>query len=149
MVTKHFFDNLVLIVRWQCHFFDFSFSMRSSISRNALIFESCTSFMIISRAISDPSRNFDVNSSAYWIQTQFAHPDIQQLVGGDGIYSNKRFIKNKQYFIEILKKTVFIYLSICRRWVCFRFIVVCPIRWMIVRKSNTLHANWSVVNCIL
>lgn len=33
-----------------------------------------------------PSRNFVANSSAYWIQTQLAQPDIQQLVGGSGIW---------------------------------------------------------------
>lgn len=64
----------------------FVFINRNSISKNVLIFESCTSFIIISLARSVPFRSFDVSSSAYWIQTQFAQPDIQQLFGGVGIY---------------------------------------------------------------
>lgn len=46
--------------------------------------------MIISRTASDPSRSFDDTSSAYCIQTQFAHPLIQQLVGGGGIFRKKK-----------------------------------------------------------
>lgn len=64
----------------------FDFNILSSISKNDRIFESCTSFIIISLVTSDPFLNFDVTSSAYCIQTQFAQPDIQQLVGGGGIY---------------------------------------------------------------
>lgn len=64
----------------------FDFNIRSSISKNDRIFASCMSFIIISLTTSDPSANFDDNSSAYCIQTQFAQPDIQQLVGGIGIY---------------------------------------------------------------
>lgn len=36
--------------------------------------------------MSDPPRSCDDISSAYLIHTQFAHPDMQQFVGGDGIW---------------------------------------------------------------
>lgn len=64
----------------------FAFNIRNSISKNVLIFGSCTSFTIISRTTSDPFCIFEDSSLAYSIQTQFAQPDMQQLFGGVGIY---------------------------------------------------------------
>lgn len=134
------------------YFCSFNLSIRSSMSRKDLIFVSCTSFIIISRAPSDPFRNCDDISSAYWIHTQLAQPDIQQLVGGDGIYShpNVNEIKTLIWTWKLrtkVKSSVYLFIwSICR---CFCFVRVTIIRWAIVWKSNTLHANWSAVNCIL
>lgn len=64
-------------------FIRYFISMRhlSSIARNALILGSCTfSRMAFCRSTSDLSI-VSRSLSAYLIQTQFAHPDMQQLVG--------------------------------------------------------------------
>lgn len=150
------------------HFFSLNLSIRSSISRNVCILVSCTSFIIISLALSEPSRNCNDKSSAYLIQTQFAHPDIQQFVGGGGIYSeqwikrnwminsNQKCFCGKSFVFEIFPYFIgnFVLRIGCRCWVVFWTIcrctcIVCAICWSIVRKSNGWCANRSVVNCIL
>lgn len=64
-----------------CSCYFISFRHFSSIMRNILMLGSCIfSMMVFCKSTSDVSITL-LNRSAYWIHTQFAHPDIQQLVG--------------------------------------------------------------------
>lgn len=64
-----------------CSCYFISFRYLSSIVRNAFMLGSCIfSKMVFCKSTLDASIAL-LNRSAYWIHTQFAQPDMQQLVG--------------------------------------------------------------------
>lgn len=99
------YSRCVEISRFPFHFFVLWLSIRSSISRNVRIFGSSTSLIMMSRATDVPSRNLEAKLSAYSIHTQLAQPDMQQFVGGLGIWAQfEKILSSEQ--IESQEKTI-------------------------------------------